>query len=355
MTPKPYFNSKGEVLSLIDYMQLHKIDDWTYQSVTKAYEPTGGANGAYGGFIYALSAWACAQTTPPDLIIHSVSGNFILGGLPSEHFTLHVTKIRDGGNYSTRYVTATQSQGICFTALVSFQRAEKARVQMQESLNLRQKFQQPLYHAKTPFDHPESPSMGSQWFTEIYLPQHPDHYNPLPALHLRQVDMSVYNSKLNPIDRRSLAFYSLRGKIPTPKTSARNVSNNLHAIAHLFASDRNSLFVIPRHLDLGMEVKRTASLSHTVIFHVGLEEMVLGDEPVGRPGKAAPTQGSSNEQDEADEGQRKWFVQESWTGRVAGGRGLHHSRLWDFQTGVHVATTMQDGLVRFGEGREVKL
>ena len=85
MTPKPYFNSKGEVLSLIDYMRLKKISDWTYESTTRPYEPTGGANGAYGGFIYALSAWAAAQTVQPGLIIHSMSGNFILGGIPSEN------------------------------------------------------------------------------------------------------------------------------------------------------------------------------------------------------------------------------------------------------------------------------
>lgn len=348
MTPKPYFNSKGEVLSLIGYMRLKKLSDWSFESTTKAYEPTGGANGAYGGFIYALSAWAAAQTVQPGLIIHSISGNFILGGIPNEHFTLNITKIRDGGNYSTRYVTATQSKGICFTALVSFKRSEKSRVEMQDELNIPKTFSTALRHAKTPFDHPESPSMGSQWFTEVYLPQHPEHYNPLPGLHLRQANMSTYNSTLTPLDRRSLAFYSLRGKIP--KTSEHA---NLHAIAHLFASDRNSLFVIPRHLDLGMELKRTASLSHTVIFHVDLEQMLMGDEPKGRNLKSPPTEGWGSE--EADEERRKWYLQESWTTRAGGGRGLHHSRIWDPETGVHVATTIQDGLVRFGEGGDVKL
>ncbi|KAF7191157.1 hypothetical protein HII31_07517 [Pseudocercospora fuligena] len=348
MTPKPYFNSKGEVLSLIDYMRLKKISDWAYESTTKAYEPTGGANGAYGGFIYALSAWAAAQTVQQGLVIHSISGNFILGGIPSENFTLIITKIRDGGNYSTRYVTATQSKGICFTALVSFKRPEKSRVEMQDKLDIQSKFKTALQHAETPFSHPESPSMGSQWFTEIYLPNHPEHYNPLPALHLRQVNMTTYNSTLKPINRRSLAFYSLRGSIPKSSEFA-----NLHAIAHLFASDRNSLFVIPRHLDLGMDLKRTASLSHTVVFHVDLEQMVMGDEPKGRNLESSPTEDWGD--GEADEDGRKWFVQESWTTRAGGGRGLHHSRIWDPETGVHVATTLQDGLVRFGEGVEVKL
>ncbi|KXS96445.1 hypothetical protein AC578_3220 [Pseudocercospora eumusae] len=348
MIPRPYFNSKGEVLSLIDYMRLKKISDWSYESTTKAYEPTGGANGAYGGFIYALSAWAAAQTVQAGLIIHSISGNFILGGIPNETFKLDISTIRDGGNYSTRYVTATQSKGICFTALVSFKRAEKSRVEMQEKLDIHKHFAIALRHAKTPFHHPESPSMGSQWFTEMYLPNHPEHYNPLPALHLRQADMSSYNSARKPIDRRSLAFYSVRGSIPKEPAYG-----NLHAIAHLFASDRNSLFVIPRHLDLGMEVKRTASLSHTVIFHVDLDQMVMGDEPEGRNSRSPPTEDWGYA--DADEGGRQWYVQESWTTRAGGGRGLHHSRIWNLETGMHVATTIQDGLVRFGEGTEVKL
>ncbi|KXT16706.1 hypothetical protein AC579_5261 [Pseudocercospora musae] len=348
MIPKPYFNSKGEVLSLIDYMRLKKISDWSYESTTKAYEPTGGANGAYGGFIYALSAWAAAQTVQAGLTIHSISGNFILGGIPSETFKLDISKIRDGGNYSSRYVTATQSKGICFTALVSFKRPEKSRVEMQDKVDIHKQFAVALRHAHTPFDHPESPSMGSQWFAEVYLPTHPEHYNPLPALHLRQANMSTYNSSLKPIDRRSLAFYSLRGKIPRTSEYA-----NLHAIAHLFASDRNSLFVIPRHLGVGMELKRTASLSHTVIFHVHLDQMLMGDEPPGRNSKSPPTENWGD--GEADEEGRKWYVQESWMTRAGGGRGLHHSRIWEPETGVHVATTIQDGLVRFAERREVKL
>lgn len=70
MAPRPYFNEKGEVLSFEELMRLHEIDDRTFKSHAKAYEPTGGANGAYGGFIYALSAWAAAQTVQPALFIH---------------------------------------------------------------------------------------------------------------------------------------------------------------------------------------------------------------------------------------------------------------------------------------------
>jgi len=136
---------------------------------------------------------------------------------------------------------------------------------------------------------------------------------------------------------------------------------NLHAIAHLYASDRNSLFIIPNHLSLGSSFTRMASLSHTVIFHVDADKLLFPNEPTDKPPNAAPTQieGLDDESASPDSsvkiGERKWFMQESWTTRVAGGRGLHTSRLWDPDSGVHLATTIQDGLIRFKPDSQVKL
>jgi hypothetical protein len=98
-----------------------------------------------------------------------------------------------------------------------------------------------------------------------------------------------------------------------------------------------------------------ASLSHTVIFHVGIKDLILPPEPrINHPNADATLsedgalsvcnlEGHAN----GDKDGRKWFVQESWVTRAGGGRGLHMSRLWDYESGVHVASTVQDGLVRF--------
>ena len=75
----------------------------------------------------------------------------------------------------------------------------------------------------------------------------------------------------------------------------------------------------------------------------------MGNEPVDRPPKAAPTEsvvGSKNASD-SETGERKWLMQEAWTTRAEGVRGLHTSRLWYPDTGVHLATTIQVGLVKF--------
>ena len=41
----------------------------------------------------------------------------------------------------------------------------------------------------------------------------------------------------------------------------------------------------------------------------------------------------------------RWFCQEAWTGGAQNGRGIHESRMWR-EDGVHVASTLQDGMVR---------
>jgi acyl-CoA thioesterase len=75
MTPRPYFDAQRRVLPFDQLMQLEKIDDRTFRSVTKAYSPTGGENGTYGGHVYAQAAWAAAQTVKEGFLIH-VRGSF---------------------------------------------------------------------------------------------------------------------------------------------------------------------------------------------------------------------------------------------------------------------------------------
>ena len=97
---------------------------------------------------------------------------------------------------------------------------------------------------------------------------------------------------------------------------------NLHACAHLYASDRNSLFLSAAMAEIS-DFRAMASLSHTVVFHVldaGLDITHGG-------------------------GREKWMLQEARTDRFEDDRITHHSRLWD-DRGRHIATTFQDGMVK---------
>ena len=254
-----------------------------------------------------------------------------------------------------------------FTCTCSFKREEGSPVDVQDQVNLKQMYWDALEGKENePMEHPAAPSTDALKFKEDYLPAHPEHFNPIAGLHLRKVDMSKYNAPRIAIDRRQLTFYTLRGSLPLPtapyppvspsmgKTSVTREAN-MHACAHLYASDRNSLFIIPNHLDRARDYTRMASLSHTVIFHVGIKDLTMPPEPRINHPDADPTLWEDGSlplcnleaHEKGDKDGRKWFVQESWMTRASGGRALHTSRMWDYATGVHIATTIQDGLIRF--------
>ncbi|UPX18633.1 uncharacterized protein EKO05_0008926 [Ascochyta rabiei] len=373
MVVRPYFTPQKAVLPFDKVLELETIDAWTYRSIVKAYSPTSGENGTYGGHVFAQAAWAAAQTVSKGFLIHNITGWFILGGKPEEHYLYKVAKIRDGYNYCTRSVTVVQDAGqAMFTCTCSFKREEASPFDVQEHVDLKKKYRTVLSgKGIEPMEHPAAPSNDSAYFRETYLPAHPEHFNPIGGLHLRKVDMHDNNANRDSLDRRQLTFYTLRGSLPLPTAPFPPVAGeasltreaNLHACAHLYASDRNSLFIVPNHLDRGRDFTRMASLSHSVIFHVDVTNLIMPPEPrIDHPNAdrtlwedeaLSLCQLDEYEGNDRDSDGRKWFVQEAWMTRATGGRGLHASRLWDYEKGVHIATTFQDGLIRFRDGSKM--
>lgn len=166
--------------------------------------------------------------------------------------------------------------------------------------------------------------------------------DPFPGLNMRKVNMTAYNHPRETLDRRQLQYYKVIGDMPSIEEDP-----NLHAIAHLYASDRNGLFPvsffqlqygflcwrrqIPNFLDLGNEYLAIASLSHTVIFHV--EALGLRTVQEG--------------------GDKPWFVVETAIDKIAHGRALASHRLWR-EDGLHIASCFQDGMLRMpGPGESI--
>ncbi len=206
----------------------------------------------------------------------NVTGLFILPGLLDIPFRYSIQRIRDGGNYCTRSVTVTQTPSaptssnptsdppICFTSLISFKRDEPSPYSHQAQVDLSKKYIDALW-GKSPADHPVAPSADSSAFPIT------DAKDNFPGLDIRKVNMTPYNSNQppdappkDPIDYRQLQYYQVSGRIPREDV-------NLHACAHLYASDRNSMFLVTNALGIGNGFGRMASLSHTVVFHVGAE------------------------------------------------------------------------------------
>lgn len=98
---------------------------------------------------------------------------------------------------------------------------------------------------------------------------------------------------------------------------------NLDACAHAYHSDRESVWGIVRQFGLLDVLDSAASLSHTVTFHTGAEQIAFRNE----------------------DGSRRYFYLETGCERLADGRGLHQGRIFD-ESGNHVATTLQDGAIR---------
>ncbi|KAJ9659269.1 hypothetical protein H2201_007419 [Coniosporium apollinis] len=297
-----------------DLMKLQRVDDHTFKSLTKAFSP-GNETTAYGGHVFAQAVWAAAQTVKEGFVVHNVTGWFTIAGNTAQPFAYTVRNVRDGKLFCTRAVDASQARGVCFTCTCSFKRSESSPISHQEPINLAEQY---ALGQKKPEDWPEAPGVDSPWFWEAIV-ANGDNY-PFPGLSIRKVDMTSYNKDRSPTQRRQLQYYSVLGSLP-PLSSAPN----LHACAHLYASDRNSDFVITNHMDVGNDFTHMASLSHSVVFHAEPEALSMVDE----------------------QGKPRWFCQEARMTRAGGNRGMHESRLVD-EGGVHVATTWQDALVRFG-------
>jgi hypothetical protein len=72
---------------------------------------------------------------------------------------------------------------------------------------------------------------------------------------MRKVDMTAYNKPRPTLERRQLQYYRVIGAMPSIEDDA-----NLHACAHLYASDRNGLFPVslqPCGCGIGREYQLT--------------------------------------------------------------------------------------------------
>jgi len=168
-------------------------------------------------------------------------------------FVYHVKVIRDGRSYCTRTVNVTQGEGkgICFTCICSFKTPETSPLDVQERLNIRDEYSSVLA-GKKPSDFEECPAIDAPWYWKRRAETGQN--EPFPGLQMHKVDMKAYNSPRHPLDRRQLILYRALGDLPTDQP-------NMHLCAHLYASDRNSLFTVANNAMLGTSTRRRGACS----------------------------------------------------------------------------------------------
>jgi acyl-CoA thioesterase II len=243
--------------------------------------------------------------------------------------------------YSTRAVDARQEGKICFSCICSFKRDERQNLFDHQPTSAQERFDS-ILSAKRPEDQEISPSVDADWWIDnvrqgnITEPE-------FPGLDVRKVDMQAYNHaeeiKQHPERYRQLTQYRLKGSPDEdPNATLKQIQereaagkyDNLYACAHMYASDKNSLLLIPRALGI-KHWTEMASLTLTVILHRHAEPMRMIDWEMVTEGD--------------NELPKKWFVQEGWTPQAAENRAVHESHLWS-RDGILLGTSLQDSLLR---------
>ncbi len=83
-----------------------------------------GPLGIYGGHLLGQALAAAFATVAVDRLAHALHAHFLAPGAPSEPIRYHVARLRDGRNYVTRTVQASQHDRLLMVASVSFKAAE---------------------------------------------------------------------------------------------------------------------------------------------------------------------------------------------------------------------------------------
>jgi acyl-CoA thioesterase II len=337
---------------------LKPLGDDVFESLASGYPPTAIFR-TYGGFVYAQAAWAAAKTVAKGQYVHNITGHFLILGDSTVPFRYHVKRVRDGGVYCLRQVEVYQQSKIAeggkspvFVATISFKRDESDKQRKGQRKAFGHQSALPnhidtvykkVLQGKSFEDHSIDPAGDGIWSDQMSFKLWKQRGEAFPGLEQRKVDMRAYNGRAvqggtdgGAAARRwrLLVFYRLlREKDVIESERIKDTSTqgdededdlNLHACAHLFASDRNSLFLVQRAMGYETTMGQMGSLAHTVVFH-------------GVPSRVKMID---------DNGNRKMYVQESWTSNSGADRCCHHSRLWDYDEGRVIATTMQDGMMR---------
>ncbi|MGW1975726.1 acyl-CoA thioesterase [Streptomyces sp. NPDC001889] len=107
-------------MDLMDCLSLERLGDDLFQGVCHDGIPPR----AFGGQVAAQSLTAAARTVPGGRTAHSLHGYFLRAGDTRRRIVYTVERLRDGGSYLSRRVTARQEGETIFALSASFKSAE---------------------------------------------------------------------------------------------------------------------------------------------------------------------------------------------------------------------------------------
>jgi acyl-CoA thioesterase-2 len=245
----------------------------------------------FGGQVAGQALVAAGRTVPEDRAVHSLHAYFIRPGDPRVPIIYETERVRDGHSFTTRRVLAIQHGEAIFALSASFQVPQEG-----------------LEHSDPgPQDVPAPetlPSVGDRvaagdnagWITRAPRP-----------LDMRFVDTPVWSQERAGVtDEPQRVWMRADGALPDDPL--------LHVCLLTYASDLTLISAVLARHDIRRHRLQTASLDHAMWFH--------------RPFRA-------------DE----WLLYTCYSATASGSRGLATGR-FTTADGRHIATTVQEGLVR---------
>ncbi len=279
------------VQDLLNVLDLEPLDLNLFRGIS----PQTGWQRVYGGQVIAQALVAAVRTVDASRSPHSMHAYFILPGDPKVPIIYDVERVRDGGSFTTRSVTARQHGHPMFSMLVSFQVREQGLDHQAE-----------MPDVTPPEDLPDEAEMRKN-----LLPSMPEpvrrYYERERPIEMRPVEFDRYGGKKYPDGRFNLWF---RTTGPLPDDLA------IHQCVLAYASDLTLLDAsLMRHGRTLFEKEfMAASLDHALWLH--------------RPFRA-------------DE----WLLYAQDSPNLHNSRGLARGLIFT-RDGTLVASVAQEGLVR---------
>jgi len=237
-------NTSSAVANLLSILDLEPLED----NLFRGRSPQQSWQRVYGGQILGQALVAAVRTVPPERIAHSMHAYFLQPGDLSRPIIYGVDRVRDGGSFTTRRVTATQHGRAMFVMSVSFHKMEPGldhqitmpKVPMPEDLPSEQDLK-----AKMIAELPES--MRKYWESER-------------PIELRPLDVSRYFAREKRAPEQSI-WMRATGRLPDDFP--------LHQCVLAYASDFSLLdtaLIAHGKLMFDKDIQM-ASLDHALWFH----------------------------------------------------------------------------------------
>jgi acyl-CoA thioesterase-2 len=123
MTPEPSkepSKAPSAIDTLLSVLDLEPLED----NLFRGRSPQQSWQRVFGGQVLGQALVAAVRTVEAQRVAHSLHAYFLLGGDPTRPIVYSVERVRDGGSFSTRRVTAIQHGRPMFVMSVSFHKAE---------------------------------------------------------------------------------------------------------------------------------------------------------------------------------------------------------------------------------------